>query len=52
LKIFPKLGRKVPEFNKNEFRELIIQNYRVVYHIQTNKILILAIFHFKQKFSF
>ena len=32
LKFFPQMGRKVPEFNKNEFRELIIQNYRVVYH--------------------
>ncbi|MBA7575679.1 hypothetical protein ES708_17512 [subsurface metagenome] len=36
LKKFPQLGRQVPEFNKNEFRELIIQNYRVVYHNQTN----------------
>jgi len=52
LKNFPKLGRKVPEFNKNEFRELIVQNYRVVYHYQTNEILILAIFHSKQKISF
>ena len=49
LKSFPQMGRKVPEFNKNEFRELIVQNYRIVYDYQVYEILILAIFHSKQK---
>ena len=31
LEKFPELGRKVPEFNRVEIRELIFKNYRMIY---------------------
>lgn len=34
LKIFPHSGRIVPEYNNPDIRELIYQNYRIVYTIR------------------
>lgn len=31
LRAFPEMGRVVPEFEDESIRELIVQNYRVVY---------------------
>ncbi|MEQ6120406.1 type II toxin-antitoxin system RelE/ParE family toxin [Reichenbachiella sp. MALMAid0571] len=46
LKGFPNSGRKVPEFNNELLRELILGNYRIVYRIfQPTKIVILRIVH-------
>ncbi len=43
---FPELGRKVPEANYQEsIREIIFQNYRIIYLIQDNNINILAVIH-------
>ena len=33
LKTYPKSGRIVPETNDKEIRELILGNYRIIYHI-------------------
>ena len=41
---FPMRGRIVPEFNKENLRELIIENYRLVYRMKTNQIEILTVF--------
>jgi addiction module RelE/StbE family toxin len=40
----PLLGRIVPEFNRPEIRELIIEGYRLVYKIDKEKINILTVF--------
>jgi len=45
IKVYPKLGRKVPEYNLNEIRELIYQNYRIIYKTSKKKIYIVSIFH-------
>jgi toxin ParE1/3/4 len=45
LETFPKIGRIVPEFENEEFREIIYKNYRIIYQIKENVIEILAIFH-------
>jgi toxin ParE1/3/4 len=45
LETFPKIGRNVPEFESDEFREIIYKNYRVIYQIKQDIIEILAIFH-------
>ena len=45
LKNFPRSGRIVPEFNDPTIRELIVQNYRIVYHIENQQIGIVAIVH-------
>ena len=48
LKLSPKLGRVVPEIEREEIRELIYGNYRIIYHHSVQKISILTIRHGKQ----
>ncbi|MBU0680841.1 MAG: type II toxin-antitoxin system RelE/ParE family toxin [Proteobacteria bacterium] len=48
LSSFPETGRKVPEVNRNEIRELIFGNYRIIYRIEKSNISILTIRHSKQ----
>ena len=45
LEIFPYMGRKVPEYNLNRFRELIYKSYRIIYEVQSTKIIIHRISH-------
>ena len=45
LEYFPKLGRIVPEYRRKDLRELIYQNYRIVYLIQKSIIHIVYIGH-------
>lgn len=42
---YPYLGRKVPEYESNEIREVIESPYRVIYRVYDNQIQILAIVH-------
>ncbi len=48
LKNFPKIGRMVPEILRDEIREIVFKNYRIIYKIQADKISILTVRHFKQ----
>ena len=48
LKSSPKMGRKVPEINRKEIREIIFGNYRIIYRIERLNISILTIRHTKQ----
>ena len=34
---YPERGRIVPEFDKSNLRELIFQNYRIIYQVSDNK---------------
>ena len=45
LMLFPYMGRKVPEYNINNIRELIYKLYRIIYEVESNKILIRRIWH-------
>lgn len=49
LVYFPYMGRKVPEYNDNNIRELIYKSYRIIYEIQSNEILIRRIWHSARK---
>ncbi|MEQ1486821.1 type II toxin-antitoxin system RelE/ParE family toxin [Methyloglobulus sp.] len=40
----PLAGRVVPEFNQNDIREVFQGNYRIVYHVHDDGILILTVF--------
>jgi plasmid stabilization system protein ParE len=31
LELYPKAGKKVPEFNDNSLRQLIVGSYRIIY---------------------
>ena len=45
LMLFPYMGRKVPEYNINNISELIYKSYRIIYEVESNKILIRRIWH-------
>jgi plasmid stabilization system protein ParE len=42
---FPLLGRMVPEFSNGNLRELILQNYRIVYRVMGERVELLTILH-------
>ena len=44
LLMFPYMGRKIPEFNNANFRELIYKSYRIFYKVNSN-IDVFNIFH-------
>ena len=48
LSKYPERGRKVPEVNRNEIREIFEGEYRIIYKIEPKKILVLTIRNFKQ----
>ena len=48
LESSPEIGRVVPEIGNEQFRELIYGNYRIIYRIEKNQVLILTIRHGKQ----
>ena len=45
LRDHPTLGRGVPELQDASCRELIFQNYRIVYRIHDDRVTILGIIH-------
>ena len=44
----PELGRIVPEIGKEDIRELIFGNYRIIYLVTRLQISVLTVRHFKQ----
>ena len=48
LKSSPKSGRVVPESHREDIRELIYGNYRIIYRLEKNKISVLTVRHGKQ----
>ena len=46
LSQFPKAGRKVPEFDDENVRELVVYSYRIIYRLQD--VLIAAVIHGKR----
>ncbi|MDD3475338.1 MAG: type II toxin-antitoxin system RelE/ParE family toxin [Sulfurimonas sp.] len=48
LKKFSSLGRKVPELNDNNIREIFVYSYRLIYKIDENAVLFVAIIHGKR----
>ncbi|MCY4360585.1 MAG: type II toxin-antitoxin system RelE/ParE family toxin [Gammaproteobacteria bacterium] len=41
----PKIGRKVPEINDGNIRELSLYSYRIIYEIRDQGIFMLAVIH-------
>ncbi len=48
LEAFPRMGRRVPELEMEDFRELIVERYRVVYLVSGEDVNVLAIAHSRQ----
>lgn len=51
IPLFPKSGRMVPEYGKEDLREKIYQNYRIVYRIKKEIIELVAIVHSARQFK-
>lgn len=45
LKNFPQIGRTVPEAEQKNIRELLFHHYRIIYRVEAERILILAVIH-------
>lgn len=45
---FPRSGRKVPEFDDENIRELIAYSYRIIYQLQSEEVIIAAVIHGKR----
>jgi len=46
----PFAGRKVPEFSRDDIRELIEGNYRIVYQVFEDRLVVLTVFEGHQLF--
>lgn len=49
IKEFPEAGRKVPEYDRLDTREVIEGSYRIIYRIKEDQIDVLAVFHGRQQ---
>jgi toxin ParE1/3/4 len=45
LQDHPKIGRPVPEADREDVRELIFQGYRIIYRTKTNTVQVITDFH-------
>lgn len=45
LERFPELGRVIPEIEDSSAREVVFQNYRILYRIKPDRIDIAAVLH-------
>ena len=45
LEMFPEMGRKVPEANQENIREIIYRPYRIIYQFEKETVIIVTIIH-------
>ena len=45
LALFPERGRRVPEFNDPDVRELSVASHRLIYRVGRGRVLLLAFVH-------
>jgi plasmid stabilization system protein ParE len=45
LEKFPLAGRKVPEFEDENLRELIAYSYRIIYRVEAVEVIVAAVIH-------
>jgi len=45
LQTFPESGRGIPEAEDSTLREIIVQGYRVMYRLEDDRALVLAVMH-------
>lgn len=48
LEKFPLAGRKVPEFDDKNLRELIAYSYRIIYRVESTEVIVAAVIHGKR----
>ena len=42
---FPESGRMIPEAEDKSLREIVVQGYRVMYRLESDRVLVLAVMH-------
>jgi len=45
LGTFPLSGRTVPQFERDDVREVFLGNYRIMYHVLPNEVEVIAVIH-------
>jgi toxin ParE1/3/4 len=45
---FPLAGRKVPEFEDDNFREVFAYSYRIIYRVEQDAVVVVAVIHGKR----
>ena len=45
LETFPRMGRHVPEAERQDVRELIVGSYRLMYRVEVERVLVVAVIH-------
>lgn len=48
LERFPESGRLVPEVHRREIREVIHGDYRIIYHLDAERVAVLTVRHSRQ----
>lgn len=48
---FPRIGRMVPEYGRDDIRERFVYSYRLMYQISDDAIVVLAIIHGRQHYE-
>ena len=50
--LMPLVGRRVPEFEREDLREVLQQNYRLVYRVASDRVEVLTVFEAHRLFPF
>jgi plasmid stabilization system protein ParE len=45
LQTFPESGRMIPEAEDKTLREIIVHGYRIMYRLESGRVLVLAVMH-------
>lgn len=45
LRKLPEMGRRVPEADQPDVREILFQSYRIIYRVRPERVQILTVFH-------
>ena len=51
LGLQPRIGRKVPELGRDEIREVLYGEYRVIYRIDPKRVVVLTVRHGRRKWD-
>jgi len=51
LEEYPRIGRKVPEIDDENIREIFAYSYRILYEIKSDKVYVIGIIHGKRDFT-
>ena len=49
LAAFPHMGRRVPEYDRDDLREVMERSYRLIYRIVASRIEVVAVLHSSQQ---